>query len=67
MKNQWIGILIVGLTLGTAWAIRGQFGHEQGAALAGGISLAYGVFSSEWPEESPSPESWENIACTDCH
>jgi hypothetical protein len=37
MKKQWIGILIVGLTLGTAWAVRGQFGHEQGAAWAGGI------------------------------
>ena len=37
MKKQWIGILIVGMTLGTAWAVRGQFGHEQGAAWAGGI------------------------------
>lgn len=37
MKKQWISILIVGLTFGTAWAIRGQFGHEQGAAWAGGI------------------------------
>ncbi len=30
-------LLIVGLTLGTAWAVRGQFGHEQGAAWAGAI------------------------------
>jgi hypothetical protein len=37
IKNQWIGILIVSLSLGTGWAIRGQFGHEQGAAWAGGI------------------------------
>lgn len=37
MKKQWIGILIVGMTYGTAWAVRGQFGHEQGAAWAGGI------------------------------
>jgi hypothetical protein len=37
MKNQLITILIVAMTLGTAWAIRGQFGHEQGAAWAGGI------------------------------
>ena len=37
MKKQWIGILIVGMSLGTAWAVRGQFGHEQGAAWAGGI------------------------------
>ena len=37
MKNQLISILIVAMTLATAWAIRGQFGHEQGAAWAGGI------------------------------
>jgi hypothetical protein len=37
MNKQWISILIVGLTFGTAWAIRGQFGHEQGAAWAAGI------------------------------
>ena len=37
MKKLWIGVLIVGLTLGTAWAVRGQFGHEQGAACAGAI------------------------------
>jgi len=37
MKKQWIGILITGLSLGTAWAIRGQFGHEQGAAWAGAL------------------------------
>lgn len=30
-------MLIVGMSLATAWAIRGQFGHEQGAAWAGGI------------------------------
>ncbi|HTN69343.1 MAG TPA: hypothetical protein VLZ33_07760 [Dysgonamonadaceae bacterium] len=36
-KSQWIRIIIVGMTLGTAWAVRGQFGHEQGAAWAGGI------------------------------
>lgn len=33
----WRNILIAGLTLGTAWAVRGQFGHEQGAAWAGGL------------------------------
>jgi len=37
MKNRWISILIIGMTLGTAWAVRGQFGHEQGAACAGSI------------------------------
>ncbi|MGV8139901.1 MAG: hypothetical protein AB2L20_32345 [Mangrovibacterium sp.] len=37
MKKYWINFLIVGMAFGTAWAIRGQFGHEQGAAWAGGI------------------------------
>ncbi len=31
-KNQALHILMVGMTLGTAWAVRGHFGHEQGAA-----------------------------------
>ncbi|WP_247236718.1 hypothetical protein [Telluribacter sp. SYSU D00476] len=31
------GMAMAGLSLGTAWAIRGQFGHEQGAAWAGAI------------------------------
>lgn len=30
-------MLLAGMSLGTAWAIRGQFGHEQGAAWAGAI------------------------------
>ncbi len=34
--NQGLGILIVAMALGTAWAIRGQF-IEQGAAWAGAI------------------------------
>ena len=37
MEKKWISILVVGMALGTAWAVRGQFGHEQGAALAGAI------------------------------
>lgn len=32
-----MAILLSGMALGTAWAIRGSFGHEQGAAWAGGI------------------------------
>lgn len=35
-KNIW-HIILAGMTLGTAWAIRGQFGHEHGAAWAGAI------------------------------
>lgn len=36
-KENGISILIVAMSLATAWAIRGQFGHEQGAAWAGAI------------------------------
>lgn len=36
-KQTLFSLLVAGLSLGTAWAIRGQFGHEQGAAWAGGI------------------------------
>lgn len=39
MKNKqiYLSILAVALALGTAWAVRGKFGHEQGAAWAGAI------------------------------
>ncbi|PHN06269.1 photosystem II biosynthesis protein [Flavilitoribacter nigricans] len=36
-KKIGLNLLIVGMALGTTWAIRGQFGHEQGAAWAGGV------------------------------
>ncbi len=36
-KRLLINLLIVGMTLGTTWAVRGQFGHEHGAAWAGAI------------------------------
>jgi hypothetical protein len=35
-KIVW-SMLLAGMALGTAWDIRGQFGHEQGAAWAGAI------------------------------
>jgi hypothetical protein len=39
--NQLIfSMLLVGIAFGTAWAIRGQFGHEPGAAMAGIIGGA---------------------------
>lgn len=46
MKKQVIGILIVGLSLATAWAVRGQFGHEQGAAWAGGVGAMALILAS---------------------
>jgi hypothetical protein len=39
MKNRqtFISVLMVAMAFGTAWAVRGKFGHEQGAAWAGAI------------------------------
>ncbi len=37
-KTQfYLTILMVAMSLATAWAVRGHFGHEQGAAWAGGV------------------------------
>ena len=36
-KGLILSLIISGMTLGTAWAVRGKFGHEQGAAWAGAI------------------------------
>jgi hypothetical protein len=47
MNKQWISILIVGMAFGTAWAIRGQFGHEPGAAWAAGIGALALVLVSQ--------------------
>lgn len=46
MKKQVINILIVGMALATAWAVRGQFGHEQGAAWAGGVGALALILAS---------------------
>ncbi len=46
-KNQLLlSILLVSIAFGTAWAIRGQFGHEPGAAFAGIIGVAALIFVS---------------------
>jgi hypothetical protein len=34
---SWQLILLCGLSVSIAWGIRGQFGHEYGAALAGAL------------------------------
>lgn len=49
--NTTVPILIVAMALATAWAIRGQFGHEQGAAWAGaigGLALVMVSQRSDW-------------------
>lgn len=46
-RNQILSILIVAMSFGTAWAVRGQFGHEQGAAWAAGIGALALILVSE--------------------
>ncbi|MEO9894242.1 hypothetical protein [Aurantibacter sp.] len=56
IKKQGISLIIVGMALATAWAIRGQFGHEQGAAWAGAIgALALVLVSNrkDWYAKMP--------------
>lgn len=36
-RSFYLNLLIAGMALGTAWAIRGQFGHVQGATWAGAV------------------------------
>jgi hypothetical protein len=51
MNRQLIySLLIAGASLGTAWAIRGQFGHEQGAAWAGSIIAISIVLLAKRPD-----------------
>lgn len=53
--KQYSSILIVGLTLATGHAIRGQFGHEQGAAWAGamaGLALVLVSGRADWYKKS---------------
>ena len=51
LKINIKSILIVAMSLATAWAIRGQFGHEQGAAWAGaigGLALVLASGRKDW-------------------
>jgi hypothetical protein len=42
----WQFLLLTGLSLSIGWGIRGQFGHEYGAAMAGSLGcLAVAILS----------------------
>jgi hypothetical protein len=56
MMRQISAFLIVALMMGLGWAIRGHFGHEQGAAWAGAIgALAILVVTrrKDWVQRMP--------------
>ncbi|RKN81821.1 hypothetical protein D7Z94_07535 [Ulvibacterium marinum] len=49
-------MLVVAMSLATAWAIRGQFGHEQGAAWAGAVgavALVLVANRKDWYSKMP--------------
>ncbi len=48
-------MLMAGMSLGTAWAIRGQFGHEHGAAWAGAIGSLSILVLPNAPIGTPKP------------
>ena len=52
-KTFYYGLLIAGMSLGTAWAIRGQFGHEHGAVWAGGIGALAIILLAKRPDWYP--------------
>jgi hypothetical protein len=54
-KNLILPVLISGIALATAWAVRGQFGHEHGASWAGAIGCMTVVLMSgraDWMKNS---------------
>lgn len=56
MKRNTYLLLFSALALGLAWAVRGHFGHEWGAAWAGGIgTLAIILLSGreDWQQKAP--------------
>jgi len=56
MKSTTSTLLFTALALGLAWAVRGHFGHEWGAAWAGGVgTLALVLMSgrADWQSRAP--------------
>lgn len=49
-KQTMFSALVVAMVLGTAWAVRGKFGHEQGAAWAGAIGAFSVVLVGKRPD-----------------
>lgn len=49
-------LIFVGVALGLAWALRGHFGHEHGAAWAGSVGCMAGIIAAarkDWRERLP--------------
>ncbi len=55
-SHLWMFILLTGLSVSIGWGIRGQFGHEYGAALAGaigGMAIALASGRPDWLRRIP--------------
>ena len=55
--RKWYVMVFTALALGLAWAIRGHFGHEWGAAWAGGcggLALLVGMRDPRWMRRAPT-------------
>jgi hypothetical protein len=49
-NNLFIACLLSAMAFGTAWAVRGKFGHEQGAAWAGAIGAIGIILVAKRPD-----------------
>jgi hypothetical protein len=49
-NNLFIACLLSAMAFGTAWAVRGKFGHEQGAAWAGAIGAMGIILVAKRPD-----------------
>ncbi len=57
MKTRSISYLFAAITLGLAWAMRGHFGHEWGAAWAGAMGVMAVLLVSkreDWAKRAPA-------------
>lgn len=55
-RSRWLFLLFTALSVSIGWGVRGQFGHEYGAALAGalgGMSVALLAGRDDWTRRIP--------------
>ncbi len=48
--HRWLAVLLPGLALSIGWGIRGNFGHEAGAAIPGALAAIAAVLASGRPD-----------------
>lgn len=56
MKNKYLYVLIAAIAMSLGWGIRGDYGHEKGAMIAGalvGLVIALGSGRKDWIKRAP--------------